>query len=466
MEINLKQRVNNFLKRDWIHKEEGKLTFVQLFGFLLITLGVIYFASFLLPSGIINIFPFLKLAEHPESSEVPIAFFTIMLGVAFAFPSMLKGQTKDMSTMRIIIFMFANVICMLLLKIGWDKDTLSEIGLNSYWMGVIAFLFGGKATQSYFESKMAVPAQSSKDGMSAIKFSESDIARLAITQNEQYLKAKFPNILSISDAVNDINNEETHIIVIYLRDNNDESLPKKLEVKMPDNSIKLISTEVIKGVGKGKIHFAQYDNLQMDIDNIKIYGSFCCMVKTPNNESALVTAAHIYSNGFSNITNGWLTGAQKAVKIKDENIGTWMFALITQNQDIGLIKLNDFKEDPEFLKFGTTGIYEIKDKDVKNEKVTLVSGIKGKREGYILDYNTSWEVPYNDYAPIKTGIILIGSVNNRQDSVTLSEKGDSGGCVYHTESKKLVGLILGGNEKYTWVLPVKETFDYWELKLI
>ena len=157
MNIHFKKRFNNSPKRDWIHKEEGKLTYIQLFGFVLIILGIIYFASFLLPSGIIDILPFLKLAEHPESSEVPIAFFTTMLGVAFAFPSMLKGQTKDISTMRIIVFMFANVICMLLLKIGWDKNSLSEIGLNSYWMGVIAFLFGGKATQSYFESKMAVP---------------------------------------------------------------------------------------------------------------------------------------------------------------------------------------------------------------------------------------------------------------------------------------------------------------------
>ncbi|MFX6311328.1 hypothetical protein ABTF78_19545, partial [Acinetobacter baumannii] len=48
--------------------------------------------------------------------------------------------------MRIIVFMFANVICMLLLKIGWGKDisSLEDIGLNGYWMGVIAFLFGAK----------------------------------------------------------------------------------------------------------------------------------------------------------------------------------------------------------------------------------------------------------------------------------------------------------------------------------
>ena len=146
------QRFSNFLKRDLIKQGEGRLTYVQVFGFVLITLGVIYFASFLLPSGIINLLPFLKLDEHPESSEVSIAFFTTMLGVVFAFPEMLKGQTKEVSTMRIIVFMFANVICMLLLKIGWDKHSLTEVGLDGYWMGVIAFLFGAKATQAYFEN--------------------------------------------------------------------------------------------------------------------------------------------------------------------------------------------------------------------------------------------------------------------------------------------------------------------------
>jgi hypothetical protein len=82
-----------------------------------------------------------------NAEEVAVIFFDIMLGVAFAFPDMLKDENQQVSTMRITVFMFVNVICMLLLKIGWDKTSFEEIGINGYWMGIIGFLFGAKAAQ-------------------------------------------------------------------------------------------------------------------------------------------------------------------------------------------------------------------------------------------------------------------------------------------------------------------------------
>lgn len=131
-------------------------------GLGLILLGIFYFATFLIPSTVTDLIPWLRLEDTPESKEVAIAFFTTMLGVAFAFPDMLKGQTKEISTMRIIVFMLANVITMLLIKMGWEHDSLSDIGLDGYWMGLIAFLFGAKATQSYIEFLRSEAAKMSK----------------------------------------------------------------------------------------------------------------------------------------------------------------------------------------------------------------------------------------------------------------------------------------------------------------
>jgi hypothetical protein len=52
--------------------------------------------------------------------------------------------------------MMINVVCMLLLKIGWPDTvtSLRDIGLDQWWMGLIAFIFGAKAMQAFFESKM------------------------------------------------------------------------------------------------------------------------------------------------------------------------------------------------------------------------------------------------------------------------------------------------------------------------
>jgi hypothetical protein len=134
----------NIRQRNLIKKNEQGVSYVQILGFLLIGLGILYMSFFLLPGN------------KASGEGMSISFFITMLGVSFAFPSLLEGN-EGLSTMRIVVFMVTNVICMLLLKIGWnDKiDSLKEIGLDEWWMGVIAFVFGAKAAQSFFESKMA-----------------------------------------------------------------------------------------------------------------------------------------------------------------------------------------------------------------------------------------------------------------------------------------------------------------------
>ena len=283
MKLNIFKRFSSFLRRDLIKKDEGKLTYVQLFGFVLIILGIIYFASFLLPSGIIDILPFLKLDEHPESSEVPIAFFTIMLGVAFAFPEMLKGQTKDISTMRIIVFMFANVICMLLLKIGWGKNSLSEIGLDGYWMGMIAFLFGAKATQSYFENaKSLLPSnQQIPTSKEQIPISKIAIAQIAKVQNEEKLHVQFPSIEFASDTLKD----GESCLTLYLKDDNIKGIPSFVNAEINETNIVKVQTEIITNIGEGKPHLAQLTNNIADTNTPQFLGSICCLVESTVNSN-------------------------------------------------------------------------------------------------------------------------------------------------------------------------------------
>jgi hypothetical protein len=137
------------MKRNLIQKNENQNSVLQIIGFVMMLSAItcLIIASFF-TSDII-------------CSVVSVSFFVTMIGFSFAFPSLLKGN-KGLSTMRIVVFMITNVVCMLLLKIGWSKNihSLKDIGLDQYWMGVIAFVFGAKATQSFFESRMAPPSSS------------------------------------------------------------------------------------------------------------------------------------------------------------------------------------------------------------------------------------------------------------------------------------------------------------------
>lgn len=134
--------------------ENSKITWfvnriMPVFGLIMIVFGLVFFVISIIHPGI-----FIKNNQR-GANEVAIAFFIVMLGLAFAFPKLLQEQNGTISTMRIVVFMMANVICMLLLKIGWNVASLKDIGLNGNWMGVIAFLFGAKVAQKYFEKSKA-----------------------------------------------------------------------------------------------------------------------------------------------------------------------------------------------------------------------------------------------------------------------------------------------------------------------
>jgi len=130
--------------RKLIQRNETKVSILQIIGFVLLVIGVVSLV----------VCSFCKLEQI--STVISISFFITMLGFSFAFPSLLEGN-DGLSTLRIVVFMVTNVVCMLLLRIGWSQgiQSLKNIGLDQYWVALIAFVFGAKATQSFFESRMA-----------------------------------------------------------------------------------------------------------------------------------------------------------------------------------------------------------------------------------------------------------------------------------------------------------------------
>lgn len=467
MNAHFKTRFSNFLKRDWIQKGEGKLTYVQLFGFLLIAFGVVYFASYLLPGGVIHYFSSLQLDEDPTPNGISIAFFTTMLGVAFAFPDMLRGQSKEISTMRIIVFMFANVLCMLMLKIGWDKGSLQDIGLDGYWMGVIAFVFGAKATQSYFEHAGSLGRNSgAKADPGTAPLTNTELARLAANQNRDELLARYPNIECVSNTLKD----GRSTVTIYVRDSETQAIPAEVSATLKSGSVVSVPTEIIPGAGKGKPHIGQATDELSDSDSPKYYGSVCCLVDSATNPGfkGLLTSGHVFTYGDFRDYGGVLGQDQARDGLLNGIPSTRLFfQQMKFNQDLAIAEITDKASIPDdYLSFAG-GFYEVSESDLHTgaPNITIASRQNNIRNAYILDFDVSFEINYFNTPRYIRNIILIGSTNDRATSQTVSGGGDSGSCVYHTESGKLIGMLLGGNAKFSFVLPLQDTLNAFNFKL-
>ncbi len=433
-------------RRNLIKKNEDRISYLQIIGLLLMGSGICYLTAF-------------RIYTHVTSPEgLAISFFIIMFGFALAFPSLLKDRNAGLSTMRIIVFMMINVICILLLKLGWQPNirSLKDIGMDPYWMGVIAFTFGAKATQSFFESSLATPPATTTNINTSLSFTSADIARMAVTQCGPSLQLKFPNILSVSDAVDDLTQTDSHVVALYVKDQNIAGMPDSLNVQMPDGSTQSIKTQIIQGVGAGNIHYNQLNPItKAPLSN----GSFCCRVRVDANTTAIITAGHVYSNGMSTSAGGKIPNPNQndRARLNFIPIGIWYFQLIAFKYDVALALESSpptSAPDQSFISFAGKSHYAVTDADVTKTQVTLVSNTNQTRSGCILDHNCAWDVDYDNGTFQRAGIVLVGSTNDRTTSKTLSAKGDSGGCVYEPKSGNLVGLILGGNTMYTWVLPL------------
>lgn len=436
--------------------------FLQSLGLVLITLSI----ALLLFKLILLALPNGKISSL-NGTEMSVMFFIIMLGIAFVFPELLSNKDKEASTMRIVVFMMVNVICILLIKIGWSKHSLGDIGLDANWMGVIAFVFGAKATQSFFENRSPVPPVS--DANSSQQINQSDLAKRAILQNEVSLKTNHPNIASISDAVHDLNGITTHVVAIYLSDNNTVDLPDKLEALLEDGSKRTIGTEIIKNVGSGQIQISQKADNISDSSSSLFRGSVCCLVKSTTNETftGVLTAGHVFSDGRFTSCGGLVAPQQQGSSLLNlQAAGHWHLQLINNFQDLAVARLSTPPPvDSNYIKMAG-GYHDVTDADVvtPDTNVTLIS-FQSKRDAFIIDYNVAFDIKYKDNQTIRmNNIILIGTSRIRENSLPVSIPGDSGCCIISKTDNKLVGMLLGANDKYSFVLPVKKTLETYNLK--
>jgi len=453
--------------------EKNKVTILQRIGVVIIIAGLLGLITslFFHSDGAEN--------HHQNAVSAPIAaisFFITMLGVAFAFPTMLRGK-EGISTMRIVVFMMANVICMLLIKCGWQVESLEQIGLDEWWMGVIAFVFGAKATQSYFESKLAVPHDTKNGNSTPVvntpensgtddTYTQAEVARFAVAQNEQNLRIQFPNIVSVSDTVADLSKPDSHVVALYLKDDNAARIPAQLEAKMPDGSVQNIATEVIKGGGTAVIHLSQEDTVA-EVGFPLDIGSICCAVKSKRKPDFLgiVTAGHVYTKGSFLTNNNTFLDASLQLKVAFNGItqGKWFYKQLLDNQDLIVVQMDRGITADSFEKLirFNDQYYCVSDADISNTEVTIQAGNR-QYQAYILDYGVKkYPIRYGNGTFEKNDLILIGNSRNRQNAKPVSQPGDSGACVYVEVGgqKQLVGILLGSDVNFTFVLPVKDTLS-------
>ena len=189
---------------------------------------------------------------------------------------------------------------------------------------------------------------------------------------------------------------------------------------------------------------------------------------TNPNFKGIVTAGHVFTYGDFFTYGGVLGENQRRDGLINGNPKSKLFfQQMKFNQDIAITEVTDKTNLLENYISFAKGFYQVSESDFNTNipNITIASRQNNVRDAFILDFNVSFEIKYFNSPRYVRNIILIGSTNDRATSQTVSVGGDSGSCVYHKETGRLIGLLLGGNKKFSFVLPIQETLNSFNFKL-
>jgi hypothetical protein len=119
---------------------------LKAFGKWLIILGTIGFL-------VAVIISFTALSGLDQGALPAASFLSIMLGIAFAYPSLLQDTQGGLSTMRIVVFAVVLLFCVIYLKIGWTITKLETLTIDQRWIYILGLAFGSKAFQRFGEKE-------------------------------------------------------------------------------------------------------------------------------------------------------------------------------------------------------------------------------------------------------------------------------------------------------------------------
>ncbi|MGP8217343.1 MAG: hypothetical protein ACLQQ4_17375 [Bacteroidia bacterium] len=470
----------HFTSRKLIDSKEEQISYVQIIGFALIFIGILYLS-----------YKIFCPASHPiTGSKLAMDFFIVMLGVAFAFPDLLSDNTGGLSTMRIVVFMMVNVICILLLDIGWGKPNFSAIGIDQYWVGIIAFVFGAKATQSFFESKMAAVANPSSITSQPNINSLSD-AFLALPVNQQRHIIDAAIALYKPQWKQSIKNFTNALAAYKLKNGSaiTNSLVIRFEVYPKDSNI----TPNTLGAVPQTIHFQNYiiptdvlavghasactlitntppikSGYSIGRANVQEAGSLGAIVQlTRDNKTYGISCFHVLffnelNSGTREIPPGSLQSSDAIIapSLFDSNtylnIGTASLGKFNQYIDIALFEITDTQTRNQG-KNSAGNIYDIQQADENTLKVNYSGRTSGFQTGIVSAVTLAPTVNYGSFSNDFIGLIQL------QIKVDV---GDSGALVYIGNGNdpgkdKTLGIIVGkdSTSQYAYVIPMRLIFN-------
>jgi hypothetical protein len=283
-----------------------------------------------------------------------------------------------------------------------------------------------------------------------------DIARLAIAQNNARLRKEFANVYLLLPAFYVQHGRREPCVDICIRDGNVGSLPRYLVVEFPDRREGSVPTRVIPNFKNPKPHTGRGAPIAND-GSTNFIGTLGCIVTDSKSSSYALTCNHVLTAGTFDSPGSIGDQADDLTGGATNKIGTWAAGVMNVQVDAALIQLA--AGVPVQSNGLSTAVYPVSDSDSGTTGVALTGALSGQVAGYIIHVDQPFDVDYKNQTVSMTGLISLSMDFHSNNFTTLTQDGDSGSAVYHAVNKQLIGMVVGGNDQFTFVIPMQRALS-------
>ncbi|KAA3625270.1 MAG: hypothetical protein DWQ02_22025 [Bacteroidetes bacterium] len=334
---------------------------------------------------------------------------------------------------------------------------------SAFFHDLLELLYYAKS----MKRKLKKPETFSKNSLLAthefIHTSDILLARRALDKHKTELKSKYKDLIAHLQIGATVNGQIG--VIANLTGPKPIDFPDFFPADINGGQTANVAVECIVSE-PAKIHAGVSWKLENQ-DNIGTAGALgAVVVSAHTDKKLLLTCSHVVTGGTSDDWGGFELGSNTGlpISILEHNhelaIGNLFYAKRDDKSDTALVAVDDIFDWDNMLPSGNhlleaRPLSEGKD---LNRRVRFFSTQKNtEMEGVIHVVKSSHKevVKYDDLTIHEyTGLIVIGN-NGGGAWSTISEKGDSGSVIYDNQFRP-IGLLIGGNNQFTFALPLSD----------
>ncbi len=301
-----------------------------------------------------------------------------------------------------------------------------------------------------------------------IQTPEFKLAQIALDQNSQSIRS-IPGVLTVGRGYTLVGGQKTGCIEVHVADAaTAEKISKDFPITLSSGLTVPVPVVVMITGSKPVTHSL---NAALSIGNktknlgLGTLGGF--FKDTTTGEHYILSCFHVL-NSDSNWTalpstreivlgsNGTQTIAEMIMGFRTDQIDA-AIALIKKDTSIS----NDTIKNPKAIR-------KIETKDAINETPVRILGAKTGSEQKGIIYNDSWdtELIYSDNNPwlLKDLLVLTNKANG--SLISMTQQGDSGALVIDNSTNKVVGMVVGGDNLFTYAIKMDKIAQTFGITLV